>query len=109
MFSGHRQLQAHQQQLDQGDEEEAERTADEDAAEVLVVGAGRQLDPARPAPAWEAVDDELGTRLLAHGVSLSLISFTTRSWAVSMSAFCCLTKASYASGETTSTAVRIAA
>ena len=48
---GDRQLQPHQQQLDQGDEEEAERAGDQDAAEVLVVGAGRDLDPARAARA----------------------------------------------------------
>ncbi len=56
---GDRQLQPHQQQLDQGDEEEAERGDDHHPADVLVVGAGGDLDPARAA-AGEAVDDELG-------------------------------------------------
>ena len=76
-----RQLQPHQQQLEQGDEEEAERAGEEDAAEVLVVGAGGELDPARAALAREAVDDQLGTWLLAHGTSPSSIRPTTRSWA----------------------------
>src|SRR5262249_20112313 len=105
---GDRQLQPHQDPLDQRDEEEAERAGDEDPPDVLVVAAGRQLDPARAA-LGEAVDDELGARGLAHGTSPFAIRPTTRSWAFSMSVFCVSMNSSYSSGETTLTSVRIAA
>ena len=75
---------------------------DQDPADVLVVGAGRQLDPARRGAAREAVDDELGARARR---SWRLLRFRSgrrpgpgrprcRPSAAS-------TKASYSSGETT--------
>jgi len=88
-----RQLQPHQQQLDQGDEEEAERGADHHPADVLVVGAGGDLQPARAASRI-AVDDDLRPGAGAHGTSPSSIRPTTRSWAAWMSDFWRSTKAS---------------
>ena len=91
------------------DEEEAEGAADEDLADLLVVGRGRDLRPAGAAGAAVAVGDELGTRAGAHGTSPFSIRPTTRSWALSISLFWVLTNSSYSAGETTSTSVRIAA
>lgn len=54
------QLQAHQQVPDEPEYEEGERGADEHPADVLVVGAGGQLQPAR-ARRRDALGDQLGS------------------------------------------------
>src|SRR5262249_49634339 len=101
-----RELEPHDQQLEDGDEEEAEGGDDHHQTDVLVVGRGHDLDPARAA-LGEAVDDQLRGLAGAHDSFFS--SATTLSWADWMSLLVFLMNASYSSGETTSTSVRIGA
>ena len=87
VFRDH-ELEAHQQELDQRDEQEAHCGGDEEPADVLVVGAGGDLDPSRP-PARKAVDDHLRpSGQVGHGPSSPSITPIALSWACWMLAFC---------------------
>ncbi len=59
---GHSELEPHDQELDQRDDEEAERAGDQHPADVLVVAARRELDPARPRRR-DPLGDDLGVGL----------------------------------------------
>ena len=106
VFSGTDQLEPHQQELDQREHQERERGADEHPADVLVVGAGRQLEPAR-AGRGDAVGDQLGAlrrrvcgrRSLLLALALDGPPAATWPWTTAcaswMSAACCVSQASY--------------